>query len=437
MKKQGIFMKSFREFVGELESSGELKKIEQPLKKHLEMAGVFLEFQPTPVMGYAEDSSVRCVSNIFSTKERVAQYLGCEVKELRRKMSYAVDSPSKPKKAKNAPVLEETSSSLDEIPVPTHTDKDGGPYICSAIVIAKDEELGQNCSFHRMMVLDGERIVMRILPRHLNAFLERAGGELDVAVIIGAPINVLLASAISSKLGQDELEIANSLMPFETTELMNGIEIPADCEYAFIAHISSSELEKEGPFVDLTNTYDGVRKQPVMRIKKIYHRSNPIFHALLPGGMEHKILMGMPREPTIFNEVNKVADCRGVNITPGGCSWLHAVVSVQKREEGDGKKAIEAAFKGHSSLKHVVVVDEDIDVENPAEVEWAIATRFQASKDLIIKEKEKGSSLDPSAEFGEGSGITSKMGLDATKPLDRYKDFEKAEFLKVNKVDYE
>lgn len=430
-------MKSFRDFVGELERAGELTKIEQPLRKHLEMAGVFLEFQPDAVMAHAEDSSVRCVSNVFSTRERVAQYLGCEVKDLRRKMSYAVENPTKPKKAKNAPVLEETAASLDEIPVPTHTDKDGGPYICSAIVVAKDAELGQNCSFHRMMVLDGERIVLRILPRHLDHFLKRADGELDVAVIIGAPINVLLASAISSKLGQDELEIANALAPLEVTELMNGIEVPADCEYAFVAHISANELEKEGPFVDLTNTYDVVRKQPVMRVKKIYHRGSPIFHALLPGGLEHKLLMGMPREPTIFNEVNKVADCRGVSVTPGGCSWLHAVVSIKKREEDEGKKAIGAAFAGHSSLKHVVVVDEDIDIHNPAEVEWAIATRFQASKDLVVKEKEKGSSLDPSAKSGEASSITSKMGLDATITLERYKDFEKAEFLKVGREDYE
>jgi UbiD family decarboxylase len=430
-------MKSFREFIGELEKAGELKRIEQPLKKHLEMAGVFSEFEPDAVLAHAEDSSVRCISNVFSTKERVAQYLGCEVGELRRKMSYAVENPTKPKKAKDAPVLEKTAASLDEIPVPMHTDRDGGPYICSAIVVAKDKELGQNCSFHRMMVLDGERAVLRILPRHLDKFIKRADGELDVAVIIGAPVNVLLASAISSKLGQDELEIANTLMPLETTELMNGIEVPADCEYAFLAHISSNEMEKEGPFVDLTNTYDGVRKQPVMRIKKIYHRSNPIFHALLPGGMEHKILMGMPREPTIFNEVDKVADCRGVNITPGGCSWLHAVVSIKKREQDEGKKAIEAAFRGHSSLKHVVVVDEDIDVDNPADVEWAIATRFQASKDLIVKDKEKGSSLDPSAESGEGSSVTSKMGLDATITLDKYKDFEKAEFLRVSREDYE
>ena len=430
-------MKSFRDFVSELKKRGELKEIEPPLKRELEMAAVFNAFQPTPVMGFAEESSIQCVSNIFATKERVAEYLGCGVPEIGEKMVHAINNPSKPGKAKNAPVLEETLPSLSELPVPTHTEKDGGPYICSGIVIAKDEEYGQNCSFHRMMVLDENRIVMRVLERHLNKFLERAGGELDVAVIIGAPINVLLASAISSELGQDELEIANTLMPFETVELMNGIEIPADVEFAFLARINANELEDEGPFVDLTNTYDIVRKQPVMHVKKIYHRHNPIFHCLLPGGMEHKVLMGMPREPTIFNSVNKVAECTGVNITQGGCSWLHAAVSIRKKNEEDGKRAIEAAFEGHNSLKHVVIVDEDIDVNNPGEVEWAIATRFQASKGLVVKEGQKGSSLDPSAEHGKGASSTSKMGLDATKPLGKKaKEFEKAEFLSINKEEY-
>lgn len=431
-------MKSFRDFVSELKGRGELKQVEPTLKRELEMAGVFNAFQPAPVMAHAEDSGVRCVSNIFATKERVAEYLGCGVAELGEKMAHAIRNPSAPGKAATAPVLEETMSSLEEIPIPTHTEKDGGPYICSGIVVAKDPEYGQNCSFHRMMVLDGNRLVLRILPRHLKEFLERAGGELDVAVIIGAPINVLLASAISSELGQNELEIANTLMPFETVELMNGIEIPADVEFAFVGKINANELEDEGPFVDLTNTYDIVRKQPVMHVSKIYHRANPIFHALLPGGLEHKVLMGMPREPTIFNKVNESGvECTGVNITPGGCSWLHAAVSIRKKSEEDGKKAIEAAFEGHKSLKHAVIVDEDIDVNNSAEVEWAIATRFQASNGLVVKEGEKGSSLDPSAEAGEGSSTTAKMGLDATKPLgEKAKHFEKAEFLEVNKEDY-
>ncbi len=429
-------MKSFRDFVEQLKADGKLRVIEKPLKRKLEIAGVFHALEPTPCIGYVTDSPMRCASNIFATREQVAEYLGCEASEIQEKMVHAINNPSKPRKTNTAPVLEETSSSLKEIPIPIHTKKDGGPYICSGIVIAKDPELGQNCSFHRMMVAGDNKLVLRILPRHLDEFLKRAGGELEVAVIIGAPINVLLASAISTKIGQSELEIANTLMPFETVELMNGIEIPSEVEFAFVGHLSSNKLEKEGPFLDLTETYDVVRKQPTLTVKKIYHRKNPIFHALLPGGLEHKVLMGMPREPTIFDEVDKVVPCTGVNITPGGCSWLHAVVGIKKKNADDGKKAIEAAFIGHKSLKHVVIVDEDVDIHNMQEVEWAIATRFQGDKGLVVKKGEKGSSLDPSAN--PFTRETTKVGIDATKPIGKLgKEFEKARYLEVNLQDYE
>jgi UbiD family decarboxylase len=171
-----------------------------------------------------------------------------------------------------------------------------------------------------------------------------------------------------------------------------------------------------------------------MEVKKIHARKDAIFHVLLPGGMEHKVLMGMPREPTIFNEVNRVAECKGVSITPGGCSWLHGVVSIHKKNEDDGKKAIEAAFKGHASMKHVVVVDDDVDIHKMEEVEWAIATRFQGDRGLVVKKGEKGSSLDPSAN--PETRETCKVGVDATAPLKNRESFDRAKYKKVDVKDY-
>jgi UbiD family decarboxylase len=175
------------------------------------------------------------------------------------------------------------------------------------------------------------------------------------------------------------------------------------------------ELVSEGPFVDLTGTYDFVRQQPVIEIDRITHRRDAIYQALLPGKLEHKLLMGMPREPTIYAEVNKVAICKNVHITPGGASWLHAVVQISKRAADDGPKAIAAAFRGHGSLKHAVVVDDNINPFDPNDVEWAIATRFQADRDLVVQSDQPSSSLDPSAVHVPGQkSRTAKMGLDAT-----------------------
>jgi len=165
----------------------------------------------------------------------------------------------------------------------------------------------------------------------------------------------------------------------------------------------------------------------VLEVKAITHRRDAIWHALLPGALEHKLLMGMPREPTIFHKVNQVARCLDVNINPGGCSWLHAIVQIDKQSEEDGKRAIEAAFAGHSSCKHVYVVDKDIDIYNPLEVEWAMATRFQGNRDLVIRERAPGSSLDPSAD--SGTHLTTRLGFDLTAPFETDgKSFRKADF---------
>ena len=150
---------------------------------------------------------------------------------------------------------------------------------------------------------------------------------------------------------------------------------------------------------------------------------NPLFHIILPGGREHQLLMGFPREAMIWENIRKVVPkVHKVRLTIGGGGWLHAVVAIDKNSEGDAKNAILAAFAAHPSLKHVVVVDGDIDPDNPYEVEWAIATRFQADKDIVIIRNARGSSLDPSSS----NGLTTKMGIDATAPL-----HEREKYIKV------
>ncbi|MBU0532089.1 UbiD family decarboxylase [Candidatus Micrarchaeota archaeon] len=429
-------MKTFRDFIEKLKKEKRIKIAKKSVSKNLDLAGLMHALDGEVVyVPEVEDADFAAVGNVFSTRELICEYLGIKKKELIAKLVHATNNPKKPELVNDGPVLENSTEDIDlsKLPIPLHAEKDGGPYLSSAIVIAQDKEFGRNLSFHRMMVIGKNKLVMRILPRHLDEFIKRAGGELDVAFVVGAPINVLLSAAISSKLGQDELEYANALVPIKTVKLSNGIQVPADCEFAFEGRITK-EMHNEGPFIDLTETYDIIRKQSVMKVTKMYHRNDAMWHVLLPGGLEHKVLMGMPREPTIFNEVNKICECKAVDITPGGCSWLHAVVSIKKENEEDGKKAIEAAFAGHKSLKHVVIVDDDIDVDDPAEVEWAIATRFQANKDLIVKKNEKGSSLDPSAD--PNTRETSKMGLDATKPLSDRKSFEKGKWKKIDPENY-
>lgn len=232
--------------------------------------------------------------------------------------------------------------------------------------------------------------------------------------------------------------MVNALQKLELVKCKTiDIEVPKDCEIVLEGRITK-EMTTEGPFLDLTGIVDKSRQQPIVEIKCITHRKNPIYQTILAGKNEHKFLMGLPKTPTIFNEVNKVCECKDVYITPGGCSWLHAVVQIKKKNPDDGKKAIQAAFIGHKSLKHCVIVDDDINIYDPHDVEWAIATRFQADKNAVILSNQPGSSLDPSGDLTEGKkAVTSKMGLDATTPISTTgKGFKKENYRKINLDNY-
>jgi UbiD family decarboxylase len=272
--------------------------------------------------------------------------------------------------------------------------------------------------------------------RHFHRFLEE-GRRIPVAVCVGNGAAVMLAAATSVALGQNELEIANSLEPLRVTRARTfDALIPADCEVVLEGTIDIEERANEGPFVDLTGTYDVVRQEPVFTVERITHRRDAIWQALLPGGLEHRVMMGMPREPTIFREVeNAGVRCLDVNINPGGCSWMHAIVQIDRQREDDGRLALEAAFRGHGSLKHAFVVDGDIDIYDPLGVEWALATRFQGDRDLLVVGRQPGSSLDPSGE--PGTKLTHKMGFDLTRPLgERARHFLRAELPRVDPEDY-
>ncbi|MFX0013492.1 MAG: UbiD family decarboxylase [Promethearchaeota archaeon] len=431
----------FREYLANLSKRGLITKISKEVNIDIEAAAVLKAAEPTPLLfekvkGY---SDFQVAGNVFCTKESIADYFKISTAQLIPKLTAAIDNRSLPEEITGAPcqevIMDEVD--LDRLPILKHNERDGGRYISSAVVVTKDPEYGQNLDFHRAMQFEKNRMSTRIIKgRDFYKFLERTG-EVEAVYCVGNTPNILVAAATSVKTGINELEIANALSKTEVTKAKTvDLLIPAGCEVVLEGKVFMSDRSDEGPFIDLTETYDIVRDEPVFEVKKITHRKNPIWQALVPGALEHKVLMGMPREPTIFKSVNEAGvKCLDVNVNPGGSSWLHAIVKIDKQNEDDGKKAIHAAFAGHRSCKHVFVVDKDIDIYNPLEVEWSMATRFQADKDLVDIGKEPGSSLDPSAE--PGTKITNKIGFDFTAPLvTKGKSFARAEFPKVDLKDY-
>ena len=433
---------SFRDFVEQLDREGMLTRIKKEVSTEYEMAGIMAAMNEKPVFfEKIKESDIPVVGGLVSSMDLIAKALDIEKTKIIPKLFEAMNNPVKPEVVEQGECQEVVEEDVDltKLPIMGFTEKDGGKYITSAIAIIKTPELGRNMCFHRLMLIDKDRFVPRIVENRgtYNA-LQKNGGELDIAFCLGNPTSVLLSAATSLAPGVDELGMANALQKLELVKCKTiDVEVPKDCEIVLEGRITK-EMTTEGPFLDLTGIVDKTRQQPIFEVKCITHRKDPIFQTILAGKNEHKFLMGLPRTPTIFNEVNKVCECKDVYITPGGCSWLHAVVQINKKNPDDGKKAIEAAFKGHKSLKHCVVVDGDIDIYDPHDVEWAIATRFQAHRDAIILQDQRGSSLDPSGDLSDGKKArTTKMGLDATIPeTGTGKGFEKENYRKVNLDNY-
>ncbi len=229
---------------------------------------------------------------------------------------------------------------LERLPILRHCDQDGGNYISSGVFITRHPQHGPNLDFHRCMQFSKNEMAVRVVrSRHFDAYLKDLQ-QVDVAICIGCPPNMLAAAATSVAMGVNELEIANALEAVQVVRAKTvDLLVPAEAEFVLEGTVYLDRPHAEGPFVDLTETYDVVRQEPVLVVKAITHRHDAIWHALLPGGLEHKLLMGMPREPTIFTKVNEVVRCLDVNVNPGGCSWLHAIVQIDKQDEEDGQES--------------------------------------------------------------------------------------------------
>lgn len=429
----------FRGYIEKLEKAGQITHIKKEISTEYEIASVIEALGEKPIFfEKVKESNLPVIAGLVSSKDLIAQAVGTSRDQLLPKLASAIETPVAPKIVADGECQEIVEGEVDltKLPIMRYTEKDGGKYIPSAVSIIKDPQSGiRNMCFHRLMLLDKNHFAVRIVEnRGTDTALKKAGGELDIAICIGNSTAVLLAAATSLPANVDELGMANAL---EKTELVKcktvDLEVPKDCEIVLEGKITK-EKTTEGPFLDLTGTIDKIRQQPIIEIKCITHRQNPIYQTILAGRNEHKFLMGMPKEPTIFNEVNKVCQCKDVYITPGGCSWLHAVVQIKKQNPDDGKKAITATFEGHKSLKHCIIVDDDINIYDPHDVEWAISTRFQADKNTVILSNQPGSSLDPSGDLSEGKkATTAKAGLDATKPtITTGKGFTKEKYRKVD-----
>jgi len=426
-----------KEFLKVLEKDFKVINIEKEISTKYEVSKILKQYDKEIVIFKNIKESEMCIiSGICNTREKIASSISVSVSQITSKIVEATENPTPIEKIEKVDQNFTTSMNADlsKLPVPTYYKKDGGAYLTAGVIIAKDPETGvRNASIHRMLVKSRDLLGVRIVPRNLYTYYKKAeklDKPLEIAIAIGMNPATLLASCTSIPITADELEIANTfhngemkLIQCETVDL----EVP-DCEILLEGKILPYERSAEGPFVDLTDTYDVVRQEPLIKIGKMHYKNKPLYHAIMPAGNEHKLLQGLPQEPRIYKAVqNTVPTVKNVVLTEGGCCWLHAAISIQKQTPGDGKNVIMAALAAHPSLKHCVVVDEDIDIFKSDDIEYAIATRVKGDEDILIVPGARGSSLDPRAT---PDGTTTKVGVDATKLLNKKEKFERVSKIK-------
>lgn len=411
---------SFRDFLDKLDEAGLVNYIHEPVSPFLEVTD--RAWGAGPIF-FNNVSNHKCCLNILGNRELLARALGISAEEMVHYLS-EIDYDGNIREVDSSPFQEVVMKpDLSRLPILTHFQGDGGPYITSAVVVTKYGERLNVC-VHRLMVLDKDRLAVRLVPgRHTHQICQEANkyeDEVPVAIAIGVDPLVLIAA--STRVPPEmEFQYASALRqsPVELVRLENGVPVP-HAEIVLEGYITGKRAP-EGPFVDITGTRDLVREEPVIRLTKMMTHEDPIYHGLLPAGGEHKMLMGVPYEPLIYKAVSKVAKVKNVILTKGGCTYFHAVIQIEKESEADARKAIEAAFQAHGSLKHVAVVDSDIDIYDPSDIEYAIATRMRGDEDIVLYENVRGSTLDPRSI----EGITTKVGVDATARLDRLWKFQR------------
>jgi 2,5-furandicarboxylate decarboxylase 1 len=428
-----IHNNDLREFIKLLEKEDEIITIKKNVNSRFELPGIVSKFDGNKAIIFenVENKTIPVISNLIGTRKRFAMAMGSKEKnDIHKIINQSINNKNIKVKITNTipAYYQNSSNNLSILPIVTHFEKDAGPYITASIVYAKDQENGnQNSSTHRLLKLNDKNMVIRMVEgRHLHKcfmYSKDHGEDLRVVIVIGVHPAINIAAAYQASYGIDETHIANTILNGNLELSINKYSqlfIPTMSEIVLEGKILCDKTHEEW-MVEMLRTYDFKRQQPVFELEKIRFRDNAIFHDILPGYSEHRLLMGLPVESKMLDQVkNVVPSTLQVLLTDGGSNWLTAVIQIKKRVEGESKNALLAAFAAHPSLKIAIVVDEDIDPTNSVEIEYAISTRCQADKDMIVIQNAKGSSLDPSSD--QINLLTTKLGIDATATLLKVKE---------------
>jgi 2,5-furandicarboxylate decarboxylase 1 len=426
--------KDLRSFIAELESKHpeEVARVSKPISPRYEITALLTQLEkakrfPLLFCEKVEGSEAPVVINAQSSRKLMALALECKQENLAARFTERQGKPLAPVEVSNAPVHEVVKLGdqvdLTKVPLLTHYDVNAAPYITAGIVVAADPETGvRNTSYNRLMMAGQRELrIFMAVGRHLWTLhnkLERRGEALPIAIVVGVhPLFSLGAQAFTPST-DDEYAVIGGMMnePLRVVQAKTvPILVPADAEMVIEGKILPDVRREEGPFGEFTGHAVSKDDRPVIDVTAITHRKNYLFQDVHAGYTEHKLMGAVPREAALIKAVRQtVPTVKNVCMPVSGNCRFHAYISILKRAPGQAKNAICAAFASDMLLKHVIIVDEDIDVFDEEQVLWAVSNRFQADRGLVVVPNAQGSELDPSAGPG---GVNAKMGLDATKPL--------------------
>jgi 2,5-furandicarboxylate decarboxylase 1 len=452
MSDPGVLDLRFRTALDRMAAAGRVTVVSRPVDTHLELAGLMKRHDGGPALLFenVKGSTIPVLGNFLASPANVEAAFGVGRDGIRAAMMRAISAPIAPEIVDDGPCHEvvvraDSPGGLDlgeMFPVLFHAPTDSGRFITSGVVLVRDPETGvPNASYHRLQLIGGNRTGIKLdYGRHLRAAHERAiarGEDLSVVVCLGPDVSLMYAAAfMGSQMPEtaDEIAAAGGIQgsPLKMVRaITNDLLVPAESEIVLEARISPTETVHEGPFAEFVGYESDDGPAPVMTVDAVTHRRNPIYFAINGAGLETVMLRKYVLESAALKALQSaVPIVSDVEMTAGGLYRFHILIQVAKRSrqhDGLQRNAILAAFAALKDLDHAIVVDDDIDLRNGRDVEWAVATRFEAGRDIILIPGARGHEYVRVSDRGQRT----KMGLDATVPFEDQPRFARAAFADV------
>lgn len=440
-------IKDLRSFLALLEEHNLLMKINKEVDWKYEIGSLLatleVEGQKTGFFNKVKDKDFPVCGNVLASMDGIALALGCKKSEMTDFLAHCLLNPVKPRVVEDAPchenILTGDDIDLEKIPVPIHAPKDGGPIITGGVVVSKEiDGTKQNLSFQRMHVKGRDKFSIMINEwRHLKEFYDEAESQkraLPIAVVIGADPVIYVGAGLRYE--GDEAEVAGAIRkcPIDVVKcITSDIYVPATAEFVIEGEILPDYREKEGPLGEFTGHYSEPWDSPVVKVKAVTHRNGAIYQTINGASFEH-INLGnvLPREPLLKTHCTYVSKgVTAVHIPPYGCGFL-ALVQIKKKNPGEPKNVALAAMTAYVNIKNVIVVDEDVDIYDPADLMWALSNRVVPERDIFYIQNAQGHELDPCSDE---RGVQTKMGIDATLD-EQTRCLERVRYPKVDLKDY-